>query len=202
MMKTKFTKIEYTISFVRTVYYSFTGNGGGKSLEVWRTIQGYEGLYEVSNLGRVRSLDHYDSLGRLHMGVILKPQLDGRKNYLHVSLGRHSMKQVHRLVAEAFLDNPDGLPQVNHKDENKTNNTVENLEWCSAKYNNNYGSKVGSKRGERHHGAKVTEEMVYEIKRRIVHGEKQKDLAIEYGLSTSQLSAINVGRYWGWVKCT
>ena len=113
----------------------------------WRPIEGYEGLYEVSNTGQVRSFDRYVkySNGRIHLhkGKVLSPSIryDG---YLVVLLsynGKHKMFSVHRLVAEAFIPNPDNLPQVNHKDEDKTNNSVENLEWCDNKYNMNYGTR-------------------------------------------------------------
>ena len=111
-------------------------------IEEWRPVVGYEGLYEVSNTGRVRSLDRYVKTCygsyRLHKGKVLSPGIrpDG---YLVVSL-QYRMFRVHRLVAEAFLPNPDNLPQVNHKDEDKSNNRVDNLEWCDSKYNNNYGT--------------------------------------------------------------
>ena len=111
-------------------------------IEEWRSVIGYEGLYEVSNTGQVRSLDRYVKTCygsyRLHKGKVLSPSIrpDG---YLVVSL-QYRMFRVHRLVAEAFLPNPDNLPQVNHKDEVKSNNCVDNLEWCDSKYNNNYGT--------------------------------------------------------------
>ena len=110
--------------------------------EEWRSIEGYEGQYEVSSYGRVRSLDMYvkSCYGsyRLRKGKILSPGIrpDG---YLVVSL-KYKMFRVHRLVAQAFIPNPDNLPQVNHKDEDKSNNRVDNLEWCDSKYNNNYGT--------------------------------------------------------------
>lgn len=110
-------------------------------IEEWRQIPGYEGLYEVSSFGRVRSVDRYvkSSYGayRLHKGKVLSPGIrpDG---YLVVCL-LERMFRVHRLVAETFIPNPLGLPQVNHKDEDKSNNRVENLEWCDARYNTTYG---------------------------------------------------------------
>ena len=102
--------------------------------EEWRDIEGYEGLYQVSNEGRVKSV---------RRNLILKPR-DNNRGYLMVDLyneGRMKHGQIHRLVANAFIENPNNLPQVNHKDEDKTNNMVENLEWCDASYNNNYGSR-------------------------------------------------------------
>ena len=115
-------------------------------IEEWRPVVGYEGLYEVSNTGKVRSLDRYVKNGcsyRLHKGKVIS-LLKGEYGYIQVNLyynGKNYKKYVHRLVAEAFLPNPDNLPQVNHKDEVKSNNCVDNLEWCSAKYNVNYGTR-------------------------------------------------------------
>lgn len=105
--------------------------------EIWKDIAGYEGLYKVSNLGRVKSLN-YRKTGKE------KERIPNKNNsgYLYVGLhkdGKMNNFLIHRLVAEAFIENVNDLPQVNHKDENKLNNCVENLEWCSAKYNSNYG---------------------------------------------------------------
>ena len=116
--------------------------------EEWRPIEGYEGLYEVSNTGQVRSFDRYVkySNGRIHLhkGKVLSPIKD-RDGYLQVNLcysGRINSIKIHRLVAQAFIPNPDNLPQVNHKDEVKTNNNVDNLEWCDSKYNNNFVNDI------------------------------------------------------------
>ena len=115
--------------------------------EIWRPVVGYEGLYEVSSYGRVRSLDRYvkGRYGnyRLHKGKILSPAKD-KTGYLKVVLscnGKSKTIKVHRLIAQTFILNPDNLPEVNHKDEDKTNNRVENLEFCNRKYNCNYGSR-------------------------------------------------------------
>ena len=112
--------------------------------EEWRPVVGYEGLYEVSNLGRVRSLDRYDRMNRFCEGRILKLSAD-RLGYLRAQLYSSSKRKsflVHRLVAQAFIPNPDNLPQVNHRDENPSNDNVDNLEWCDGKYNVNYGTRV------------------------------------------------------------
>lgn len=112
-------------------------------IEEWRTIVGYEGLYEVSSLGRVRSLDRYDSRNHFRRGRILKLSYD-TVGYLIVGLhsnGKAKIYLVHRLVAQAFIPNPDNLPEVNHIDEDKTNNRVDNLEMCNREYNSNYGTR-------------------------------------------------------------
>ena len=107
--------------------------------EVWKDIQGYEGLYQVSNLGNVKSLN-YNRTGEER---IITPVKSGR-GYLCVSLyknGIHKKFLIHRLIAQVFIENPENLPQVNHIDENKRNNRVENLEWCTNKYNVCYGTR-------------------------------------------------------------
>jgi hypothetical protein len=104
-------------------------------IEIWRDIKGYEGLYQISNLGRVKSLYFKKEL-------ILKPSINS-KGYCSIVLYNNSKRTVtvHSLVAKTFLDNPNNLPMVNHKDEIKTNNKVDNLEWCDVRYNNNYGNR-------------------------------------------------------------
>ena len=112
-------------------------------VEIWKDIEGYEGIYQVSNLGRVKSLNrdvlcnnrYYKHL----KGQILKGCI-GHYGYLRVSLCSHSF-DIHVLVARAFLDNPLNYSDVNHKDENKLNNRIDNLEYCTKEYNNNYGTR-------------------------------------------------------------
>lgn len=112
--------------------------------EIWKDISGYEGIYRVSNLGRVKSLERFDSNNHLVKEKIKK--LDKLKNgYLRIELwknGKVVRFLVHRLVAQTFIPNPEKFPQVNHKDENKQNNCVNNLEWCSASYNTKYGTCI------------------------------------------------------------
>lgn len=99
-------------------------------MEIWKDVADYEDYYQVSNLGRIRNkITHR----------ILKPSKSN--GYYHISLRYGSKKEflIHRLVAKAFIPNPLNFSYVNHKDENKLNNSAENLEWCTAKYNVNYG---------------------------------------------------------------
>lgn len=108
--------------------------------EIWKTVKDYEGLYEVSNLGRIKSLPRN---GTIKEEKILK-QYEDRYGYFYVGLRNKKQKKnkVHRLVAEAFINNKENLSQINHIDENKKNNRVDNLEWCSPKYNVNYGCRT------------------------------------------------------------
>ena len=103
--------------------------------EYWKPVVGYEGHYQVSNFGRVKSI-------KFGKEIILKQHI--RRGYYSVGLSKNGILKrysVHRLVAQAFIDNTDNLPQVNHKDENPLNNNVNNLEWCNSEYNNNYGTR-------------------------------------------------------------
>ena len=113
--------------------------------EIWKDIDGFEGLYQISNYGRIKSL------GRPGKGYGDKYTVDRiikdirctngyRSAFLNKNGVRH-VRLVHRLVAMAFIENPNNLPQVNHKDEDITNNRADNLEWCTPKYNANYGSR-------------------------------------------------------------
>ena len=113
-------------------------------MEEWKDIKGYEGYYQISNFGRVKSLPRDVGSDRCKKESIMKTSLDkdGYENLVLRKNGKQRHFRVNRLVAEAFLENPNNYPQVNHKDEDKTNNNVNNLEWCSAKYNVNYGSRT------------------------------------------------------------
>lgn len=110
--------------------------------EKWKYIPQYDGRYMISNLGRVMSL--MDSQEQLRKNPIILSPRTTNNGYLDVCLHKCGHKKyitIHRLVALAFVDNPHNYPQVNHKDEDKTNNVYTNLEWCTGKYNSNYGSR-------------------------------------------------------------
>lgn len=120
--------------------------------EVWKDIKGYEGLYQVSNQGRIKSLRYRNS----NKTAILKTQINSRNGYVQIVLSKnniHKTKKVHRLVAEAFLINLNNYPCINHKDENRQNNNIKNLEWCTYSYNNVYNGR--SKRVAKIQGKEV-----------------------------------------------
>ena len=125
--------------------------------EMWKPVLGYEDYYEVSNLGRIRRYAHNNP--HHNSDGLLRPSI--RRGYYHVVLCVNGIRKsfsVHRLVASSFIPNPNRFLYVNHKDENKLNNIVTNLEWCSARYNTNYGSNLdrrGKTRKEKHSGYKA-----------------------------------------------
>ena len=115
--------------------------------EVWKDIPGYEGLYQVSNRGNVRSLNWNGT--KTTKNINQKPHKNGYRQVLLSKDGVRKMFTVHRLVALVFIPNPNELPQINHIDEDKTNNDVSNLEWCSAQYNVRYSIQRRSPRTEK-----------------------------------------------------
>ena len=144
-------------------------------VEVWRPAVGYEKTYEVSNLGKVRSIDRFvirkNFMFYFRKGKILKLRI-GFKGYQYASLWgnkKNNKPKVHRLIAQAFIPNPNNLPQVNHKNNNKLDNRVENLEWITNLDNIRHAWKNGFKNnnhciGEKNHFAKLTSESVREIR--------------------------------------
>lgn len=112
--------------------------------EFWRDIKGYEGLYQISNFGNVKSVERIVKRGTNFKPVCERVLKTGDKDgYKYVILSKNGKTKtgwVHRLVAQAFIPNPDKLPCINHKDENPSNNRVDNLEWCDREYNVNYGT--------------------------------------------------------------
>ena len=150
--------------------------------EVWKDVKGYEGLYEVSNHGRVKSLarivEYTDGRSYMKDEKILStpPNSDG---YLHTQLGKNKKwktYRVHRLVGEAFLPNPQNYPEINHIDEIKDNNHVSNLEWCTREHNMNHGTGM-----ERAHSHPNAIKRLEESKRPVVgvHIETEKEIRFE-----------------------
>ena len=173
--------------------------------EMWRLINGSPG-YEISSSGRVRSMarsikfEHYGKMTvRFVRERILKPSVS-ENGYLNVQLAIESRKPhhlVHRLVAIAFLDAVEGLLQVNHKNGIKTDNRVENLEWSNASENQKHRARtlrLGV--GELHHKAKLTQEVVDEIRKRVSSGEPQKPLAKLFGVSAQSINRIVKMKSW------
>ena len=135
-------------------------------MEEWRDIEGYEGLYQISNLGHVKSLPKYVFVsnpkftGYRHTKEKILKNGKTKAGYFCVVLRKNNTNHqiyVHRLVAEAFIPNPNKLPEVNHKDENPTNNCVTNLEWCTHRYNSNFGT-VNNRKGNCLNNFKHSEE--------------------------------------------
>ena len=181
--------------------------------EVWIPIKGYEGRYDVSNMGNVRSHDTVQtrSNGKVvcnfHIiGRVLKPRYTGRdakhgKGYATVLIEGKNLK-VHRLVAEAFIENPNGYKQVNHIDGDKTNNAASNLEWCNGEQNI-YHSLIHGMRptGEDMENHKLTKEDVRSIRTMYRKGSSvsgAKPLSREYGVSPETIKNIVERKKWRW----
>lgn len=164
--------------------------------EIWKPVVGYEGMYEVSNLGNVRSFQK-------GMNRMLKP-CRGRENYLRVSLyknGKQKSCSVHRMVLTAFVGPvPKGL-ECGHLNGNRDDNRLENLAYITREENAQHKISHGTQaHGERHGMAKLTEDLVEEIKRRYqrasYHNSNAQELARKYGVCKSTIQNIVKGRYW------
>ena len=172
----------------------------------WKAIKGYEGLYEISNTGLVKALEKRVDRGKCHRTWKSHIKRYGVDNngYLRVSLSKEGVNKthkVHRLVATAFISNPDKLPQVNHIDGNKQNNHVSNLEWCTQSDNMSHAYKNGLKRndGEFNSQSKLTQEDVNHI--RAVYKPRDKEfstvaLGKKYGVHRKTITRIVTGQYW------
>ena len=176
--------------------------------EIWKPVVGFEGAYEVSDHGRIRSVDRIctgpSGRQRRRRGVLLTPTLTG--GYHVVSLTSSAGKvlaRVHRVVATAFLGEPAVDAVVNHKNGEKIHNHLANLEWTTVKGNTAHsyvnGLQLGRK-GLSHHNCRLSEGQVREIIVRLCSGESQARISAEYSVTSAQISLINSGSRWGHVR--
>lgn len=175
--------------------------------EIWRPVNQYEGLYEVSNMGRVRSLDritnYIDGRVRKFNGRMISPRKAGA-GYYQVGLSNNGSKKrdyIHRLVAEAFIPNPKNLPEVNHLDGNKLNNRLSNLEWTTSSENKKHAYMMNLRgpvdvKGVKNGRAKIDEEDVIYIREQREKGVPRKPLAEKFGLNVSTITRITNRQLW------
>ena len=191
--------------------------------EIWKNIEGYEEIYQVSNMGRVKRLPYvktfrnqFTSWNKKMGEYLFKPSKDSN-GYEQVTLtvGRKRTAFVHRLVAEAFLQKPSGAlleecrnaslnyVLINHKDADRVNNKVENLEWCSPKHNSDHTVETGNhnpSKGEDNYAAILTEEQVLKLYRlATTKTMSQEKLGQLYGVKQITVSNIKTGRSWAWL---
>jgi hypothetical protein len=180
------------------------------ALEVFVDIQGYEGYYQVSNYGNVRSLDRVivEKSGKTQTlkGRILKPRTNPG-GYRYIELGKNGTKAtfaIHHLVAQAFIPNPGNKRTVNHIDGNKLNNSLINLEWSTYSENLEHAYKTGLRRavqieavGSKNYKRKLKSEQVLEIKRLLATGNlTHKEIATKFSIARSTITEIKSGRRW------
>lgn len=180
--------------------------------EAWKPVVGFEGIYEVSNLGDVRSVDRitYYPVNRRAKAFIkatsgkLLTKHTQPTGYIYVQLSngraRRPKALVHRLVAAAFLDNPNALPHVNHLDGIKSNNRVDNLEWCTASQNERHAHKTGLKqalRGASNGRAILSDDCVREIRKLLAEKVPQRTIANHFGIGQKTVSSIHRRATWG-----
>ena len=152
--------------------------------EIWKPIKGYEGYYEVSNLGNIFSI---------RRNIIVKPYIN-QTGYYMVNLWfkcKQDKRLISRLVAEAFIENPENKPVINHKDGNRLNNFVDNLEWCTQSENLKHAYATGLRKQEY---KKISNEQAKEIIYLRKNGTSLKTLADKYNISTSLVSMICNGK--------
>lgn len=176
--------------------------------EMWKPVLGFEGLYEISNLGRVNRLKRVirqkarvmQNHTLKEMFLKIQTNIDG---YYVVKLsknGRVYEKRINRLIAEAFIPNPKNLPVVNHKDTIKTNNSVSNLEWCTVAHNNRHAfanNLMNHFKGEEYPGAKLNVEKIKYIRKKYKAGKTQKELAELFQICQQAVSKIIHRKLWG-----
>lgn len=169
-------------------------------MEVWRDIKGYEGCYQVSNQGKVISLN-YSLRG---YSELLTPKVNN-KGYAWVELRKDGERKpllIHRLVAQAFLDNPNNYPLINHKDENKLNNNVENLEWCTHSYNVKYSWELHPEKHRRNGGIRHRKNGAYKKSKRVRQIDALSgEIIREYDYLADAKRVLNIKNEYGIREC-
>ena len=173
-------------------------------MEIWKDITGYEGYYQVSNFGNVKSLDriiYISNIPRKRKSMLLKAKISG-SGYYQVCLQKESIRLyplVHRLVAETFLHKDKNKLYVNHIDGSKINNNVDNLEWVTQSENQLHAYKIGLQKiqyGEDRYVAKLTVKDVVEIKKRLKTGETCYRIAKDYPVNQATIFDIHKNKTW------
>lgn len=165
-------------------------------MEIWRDIEGYEGRYQISNRGRVKSLTRNKIMR-------LKAQRHGYKRIgLRTGSDPQKFYMVHRLVAQAFVPNPNNKAEVNHIDGDKANNTSTNLQWVTTSENALHAYKLGLRKptnGTINGQCKLTESDVFAIRKRVASGETQRRVAQDYDISFQTVNDIVLRKRWAWL---
>jgi hypothetical protein len=166
---------------------------------IWKTVKDYENIYLVSNTGIIKSVDHLvvhkNGRNRIQKGRILKTSIS-KKGYVQVSLSKDNIRfhtGVHRVVAIAFIPNPNNLPEVNHKDGNKLNNEDDNLEWNTGSDNMIHAvlnHLINPNLGEKHHMSKISNKQIINLRNLHKSGLNNKELAKHYYISETAMSNI------------
>ena len=176
--------------------------------EEWKDVIGFEGHYQISPMGNVRSIARTIKGGRGEIrlsGGIMRPTNNGN-GYLIARFrmsGVQINKYVHRLVALHYVPNPDNKPNVNHLDCNRMNNEATNLEWCTQQENVAYCKKLNRlhpPKGEKQRSAKLKETDIPKIRERLLKGETYRNIAKDYPVDERQIGFIARGQHWGWLK--
>lgn len=166
-------------------------------MEIWKEIKGYEGLYAISNLGRVKRLISF----KCKVERFLKPHIS-TTGYYFVGLYKDAFGRnikIHRLIATHFIDNPNNLPFINHKDGDKLNNSIQNLEWVTAKENCNHAKEnnLHNISGSKHFASILTEEKVLEIRKNYpLRKTNVIKFAASYGIAKPTLMDIMARKRW------
>lgn len=180
--------------------------------EIWKDIIGFEGIYQISNFGRIKSLERLVKCGILNSEFrivkerILKPAIN-RNGYYKVCLKHKFINKtllVHRLIAQAFIPNPENKPTINHINGIKTDNRIVNLEWCTMKENNVHAFATGLKRahnksinvGAVNSNAKLKEADVLKIRQLLSDGETLGAIAEKYNVGFTAIHKIKIGQTW------